>query len=136
MSLRPRRSRTANESFSSLIPAHKSVPDNSVAYRCLERDDIDEAVEQWEIPGFGLWQVQAVRLPSFDGSPRRAAALVVADQVPRFINTTTFVASIFGSGEARRGSIPRSGAVTEEQHFSDGGCINMRTVLSNALQYC
>src|SRR5438445_1028507 len=31
------------------------------------------------------------------------------------INTTTFVASIFGSGEARRGSIPRSGAVTEEQ---------------------
>src|SRR6266852_3011659 len=35
--------------------------------------------------------------------------------VPRFINTTPFVASIFGSGEARRGSIPRSGAVTEEQ---------------------
>src|SRR5438093_1768731 len=35
--------------------------------------------------------------------------------VPRFINTTAFVASIFGSGEARRGSIPRSGAVTEEQ---------------------
>src|SRR5439155_11320798 len=31
------------------------------------------------------------------------------------INTTTFVASIFGSGEARRGSIPRSGVVTEEQ---------------------
>ncbi len=35
--------------------------------------------------------------------------------VPHFINTTTFVASIFGSGETRRGSIPRSGAVTEEQ---------------------
>src|SRR5205814_4781776 len=31
------------------------------------------------------------------------------------INTTTFVASIFGSGGARRGSIPRSGAVTEEK---------------------
>src|SRR5438477_7427215 len=31
------------------------------------------------------------------------------------MNTTTFVASIFGSGEARRGSIPRSGAVTEKQ---------------------
>ena len=29
--------------------------------------------------------------------------------VPRFITTTTFVASIFGSGEARRGSIPRVG---------------------------
>src|SRR5262249_22134637 len=27
----------------------------------------------------------------------------------------TFVASLFGSGEARRGSIPRSGAVTEKQ---------------------
>src|SRR5439155_18241759 len=38
-----------------------------------------------------------------------------SDLVLRFINTTTFVASIFGSGEARRGSIPRSGAVTEEQ---------------------
>src|SRR5947209_3486991 len=35
--------------------------------------------------------------------------------VPRFINTSRFVASIFGSGAARRGSIPRSGAVTEEQ---------------------
>ena len=35
--------------------------------------------------------------------------------VLHFINTTTFVASIFGSGEARRGSILRSGAVTEEQ---------------------
>ena len=35
--------------------------------------------------------------------------------VPRSINTSTFVASIFGSGEARRGSIPRSGAVTQEQ---------------------
>src|SRR5437762_8536055 len=42
--------------------------------------------------------------------PREKAGLV-----PRFINTTTFVASIFGSGAARRGSIPRSGAVTEEQ---------------------
>src|SRR5207247_5985414 len=39
--------------------------------------------------------------------------------IPRFINTTTFVASIFGSGEARRGSIPRSGAVTEEQLSQD-----------------
>src|SRR5437870_5508369 len=35
--------------------------------------------------------------------------------VLHFINTTTLVASIFGSGEARRGSIPRSAAVTEEQ---------------------
>src|SRR5438876_4596039 len=44
------------------------------------------------------------------GCPDSANSLI-----PRFINTTTFVASIFGSGEARRGSIPRSGAVTEEQ---------------------
>src|SRR5881628_1672330 len=35
--------------------------------------------------------------------------------VPRSINTTTFVASIFGSGEARRGSIPEVGLWTEEQ---------------------
>ena len=45
----------------------------------------------------------------------RALVGVPPTLVPRFINTTTFVASIFGSGEARRGSIPRSGAVTEEQ---------------------
>src|SRR5438552_8373781 len=41
---------------------------------------------------------------------RRRRGLVL-----HFINTTTFVAPIFGSGEARRRSIPRSGAVTEEQ---------------------
>ena len=69
----------ATESFSTFIPAHKSVPDNSVAYRCLESDNIEEAVEQWEIPDFGLWQVPAVRFPSFEGTPRRVAALVVAD---------------------------------------------------------
>ena len=66
------------ESFSTFIPAHKSVPDDSVAYRCLQGHDIEEAVERWDIPGFGLWQVQAVRLPSFNGSPRRVAALVEA----------------------------------------------------------
>src|SRR6266853_5504324 len=49
-------------------------------------------------------------LALWSGRHERQSALV-----PRFINTTTFVASIFGSGEARRGSIPRSGAVTEEQ---------------------
>src|SRR5438876_6718688 len=38
---------------------------------------------------------------------------ITSTLVPRFINTTTFVASLFGSGEARRGSIPRSGAVTD-----------------------
>src|SRR5438093_9204187 len=43
----------------------------------------------------------------------RSVALVPL--VPLSINTTPVVASIFGSGEARRGSIPRSGAVTEEQ---------------------
>lgn len=66
------------EAFSTFIPAHKSVPDNSVAYRCLQSDDVEEAREQWDIPGFGLWRVQAVRLPSFDESSRRVAALVVA----------------------------------------------------------
>src|SRR2546425_13292947 len=41
--------------------------------------------------------------------------VVLVPLLLRSINTTTFVASIFGSGEARRESIPRSGAVTEEQ---------------------
>src|SRR5437870_6207533 len=49
------------------------------------------------------------------GDGRAGAVSTASALVPRFINTTTFVASIFGSGEARRGSIPRSGAVTEEQ---------------------
>ena len=66
------------ESFSTYIPAHKSVPDNSIAYRCLESDDVEEAVERWDIPGFKSWQIQVVRLPNFHGSARRVAALVVA----------------------------------------------------------
>ena len=49
-------------------------------------------------------------IPVIKTSRRRSRTLV-----PRSINATTFVASIFGPGEARRGSIPRSGAVTEEQ---------------------
>src|SRR5947209_10004193 len=49
------------------------------------------------------------------GDGRAGAVSTASALVPRSINTTTFVASIFGSGEARRGSIPRSGAVTEEQ---------------------
>lgn len=65
--------------FTTFVPAHKSVPDDSVAYRSLESNDIEEAVEHWEIPSFGFWKVQAIRLPSFNGSPRRVAALVVAN---------------------------------------------------------
>lgn len=66
------------EAFTAFIPVHKSVPDNSVAYRCLESDDIEEAVEQWDIPKFGRWQVQAVPLPCFEGDSLRVAALVTA----------------------------------------------------------
>src|SRR2546425_12613476 len=59
-----------------------------------------------------------------------------------FINTTPFVASIFGSGEARRESIPRSGAVTEEQRSQNRKaaqpfgrrCFLARTVVAHSLQ--
>src|SRR5438445_13158704 len=46
---------------------------------------------------------------------RRVLIMIQCRLVPHFIITTPFVASIFGSGEARRGRIPRSGAVSEEQ---------------------
>src|ERR671930_264689 len=63
----------------------------------------------WAEPVITLWRQRlVVRTVQITGCMRYRL-------VPRFINTTTFVASIFGSGEARRESIPRSGAVTEEQ---------------------
>src|SRR6267143_6783744 len=60
--------------------------------------------------GFSCRNIYAPQwiLALWSGRHERQSALV-----PRLINTTTFVASIFGSGEARRGSIPRSGAVTD-----------------------
>jgi len=64
--------------FSVFIPGDKSVPDGSAAYRCLENHDIVEATEQWDVPGFGCWRVQAVELPSFEPNARRVAALVFA----------------------------------------------------------
>src|SRR6266568_4659751 len=53
--------------------------------------------------------------PGQIGRNKRHRISPLDPSVPRVINTTTFVASIVGSGEARRGSIPRSGAVNEEQ---------------------
>src|SRR5207249_8270659 len=63
---------------------------------------------------FLRWRIRRRLMKSgrrIDTRDRKSSACLVL----HFINTTTFVASIFDSGEARRGSIPRSGAVTEEQ---------------------
>src|SRR5207249_5951878 len=63
---------------------------------------------------FLRWRIRRRLMKSgrrIDTRDRKSSACLVL----HFINTTTFVVSIFGSGEARRGSIPRSGAVTEEQ---------------------
>src|SRR5438132_4343679 len=57
------------------------------------------------------WERAGVRV----SVPQNPNLFLHESLVLHFINTTTFVAPIFGFGEARRGSIPRSGAVTEEQ---------------------
>jgi len=68
-----------SETFNLYIPTDKSVPENSVAYGSLKTNDLTEGTEQWDIPGFGLWRVQAVPLPSRDADrTRRVAAIVHA----------------------------------------------------------
>src|SRR5262249_13347877 len=67
------------------------------------------------VPGYG--DRQGPKVPDA-GNQHKRAWIGTGSQVGRglvlqIINTMTFVASIFGSGEARRGSIPRSEAVTE-----------------------
>src|SRR5437773_5723909 len=62
------------------------------------------------------WKKSTLKAPSTVGtSPQRDCVSVGARLVLCLLNSYTLVAPILGSGEARRGSIPRRGAVTEEQ---------------------
>lgn len=68
-----------SRTFGVYVPKDKSAPDDSVAYRCLQSGDVEEAVENWEISKAGPWRVQASPLPSFPpASPQRVAVLVFA----------------------------------------------------------
>src|SRR5437773_7497916 len=62
------------------------------------------------------WKKSTLKAPSTVGtSPQRDCVSVGARLVLCLLNSYTLVAPILGSGEERRGSIPRRGAVTEEQ---------------------
>jgi len=67
----------AASGFSVFIPQDKSVPRDSVAYSCLVTNDIAEGTEEWDLPGFGKWRVQAVALPNIAEYPRRRVAALV-----------------------------------------------------------
>lgn len=72
--------RSADRVVGPLILVDKSVPDDSVAYKCLEMNDIVEGSERWDIQNFGLWRVQAVPLPVFNaGRVRRVAVFISAE---------------------------------------------------------
>jgi len=72
------------------VPQHKSAPAHSIVYRASTEEAI-EAVETWNIPGFGTRKVQAIALPTRIGSPKRVAVLfthaaegATLDESPRF----------------------------------------------------
>lgn len=52
--------------FPLFLPPHKSVPDGSCVNQAIFIDVVESARECWEIPGFGNWQVEAMRLPTRD----------------------------------------------------------------------
>lgn len=52
---------TAN--FSTYLPEHKSVPDDSCIYRATVVDAVAEGEEEWNLPGFGKYFVEAMALP-------------------------------------------------------------------------
>lgn len=52
--------------FPLFLPPHKSVPDDSCIYQATFIDSVESGHECWEIPGFGDWQVEAMKLPTRD----------------------------------------------------------------------
>ena len=86
-----------------------------------EPETIEAANQRQQSKGRRINQGDKWLTDHLSNSCSRGAGRRVGRACPllRFINTTTFVASIFGSGQARRGSIPRSGAVTEEPRWQN-----------------
>lgn len=71
-----------SKEFPLYLPTHKSVAESSCVNWATEIDVIESAREQWEIEGFGVWPIEAMRLATpddSDDSVPTCAALVVAE---------------------------------------------------------
>lgn len=64
--------------FNIFLPQHKSIPDDSCAYRALEVDDVHVACEAWDVPGLRECDVEAMLMPAGDAPDAsvRAVALL------------------------------------------------------------
>ena len=72
---------TGSDDFPVYIPAHKSVPDDSCVNRANLIDYVVSDVEQWNLPGFGFWKIEAMGVPvppNVDSSCPTVLALIQA----------------------------------------------------------
>lgn len=67
-----------SERFRWFLPKHKSVPDDSCAYRALESESVEFGRERWSIPRLPACDVEAMTLPPGDdlSDSHRAVALL------------------------------------------------------------
>jgi Zn-dependent peptidase ImmA (M78 family) len=71
-----------SQDFPIYLPPHKSVSDDSCVSPSTRIDFVASAVEIWDIPGFGEWKIEAVRLPMPEGADDMVpsvAALIFAE---------------------------------------------------------
>jgi hypothetical protein len=64
--------------FTVFLPEHKSIPDDSCAYRAVTSVGIEKTREAWNIPGLPVCEVEAMVMPAGedpDGSVRAVALL-------------------------------------------------------------
>jgi len=71
-----------SQGFPIYLPPHKSVPGDSCVNASTAIDFVASATEIWDLPGFGDWKIEAMRLPAPDGADDMVpsvAALILAE---------------------------------------------------------
>jgi hypothetical protein len=63
--------------FAVFLPEHKSIPDDSCAYRAVEGSDVEKAREAWSIPGLPECEVEAMVMPAGDAPDASVRAVAV-----------------------------------------------------------
>lgn len=62
--------------FPIYLPPHKSAPDDSCVYATLEVDQVETAIESWNLAGFGDRRVEAMRLPTHEDADEISPSVV------------------------------------------------------------
>jgi len=62
--------------FPLFLPTHKSAPDDSSVYAATLTDDIAQKRESWNVAGFDDWLVEAMTLPTPDGTDAASPAVM------------------------------------------------------------